>query len=130
MAIVWIAFLLSAIMCTGAQYIYLNENNDYVSNYEVMVQIQRLMTQQGKIRESVDSLRQMFERLSTHSGVKIIKKGCDPGWVKYKTHCYFIGKRKVSWIEAMYECEARCSHVVEIETKEESDWLARTLLFN
>ncbi|XP_062579048.1 C-type lectin 37Da-like, partial [Saccostrea cucullata] len=27
------------------------------------------------------------------------------------------------------ECERKCSHLVEIATKEESDWLAETFLF-
>ncbi|XP_062593876.1 collectin-10-like, partial [Saccostrea cucullata] len=28
-----------------------------------------------------------------------------------------------------YDCEVRCSYLVEIETKEESDWLAQAFLF-
>ncbi|XP_061191030.1 perlucin-like protein, partial [Saccostrea echinata] len=48
--------------------------------------------------------------------------------LEYSTHCYFIYQTEVRWMEAKSECEARCSHLVEIETKEESDWLAETFV--
>ncbi|XP_062598128.1 perlucin-like protein [Saccostrea cucullata] len=59
----------------------------------------------------------------------ITAKGCEPGWLQYETHCYFFGESEVTWMEAKSECEGSCSYLVEIETKEESDWLAQTFLF-
>ncbi|XP_022312082.2 asialoglycoprotein receptor 2-like isoform X2 [Crassostrea virginica] len=55
-------------------------------------------------------------------------KGCDDDWIEYGGHCYFIGPSKVTWEEAKAACLGVCSHLVEIDSKEESEWLANTFL--
>ncbi|XP_052694824.1 C-type mannose receptor 2-like [Crassostrea angulata] len=66
---------------------------------------------------------------STSDKIVWYRSGCRPNWVEFKGHCYFYGKlKKVSWFEAKAECQNRFSHLVEIEDKAESDWLASTFL--
>ncbi|XP_061176187.1 low affinity immunoglobulin epsilon Fc receptor-like [Saccostrea echinata] len=56
------------------------------------------------------------------------EKGCGSQWLEYRNHCYFHNQMKATWTEAKLWCESRYAHLVEIESKEESDWLARTFL--
>ncbi|XP_062593262.1 microfibril-associated glycoprotein 4-like [Saccostrea cucullata] len=77
MAMVWAALLLSGIVCTSSQYIYSKDR--CASNGETMMQIRELVIQQGRIQESVDSLRRMVKKLEedvnkTHEDVRIVKK--------------------------------------------------------
>ncbi|XP_052695634.1 uncharacterized protein LOC128174030, partial [Crassostrea angulata] len=43
--------------------------------------------------------------------------------VAYSGHHYFYLEENVTWAEAKVECQKKCAHLVEIETKAESDWL-------
>uniref|UniRef100_A0A8W8P0L5 C-type lectin domain-containing protein n=1 Tax=Magallana gigas TaxID=29159 RepID=A0A8W8P0L5_MAGGI len=55
--------------------------------------------------------------------------GCGANWIEFKGHCYFYGKHQtVSWFDAKAECQNMFSHLVEIDDKAESDWLASTFL--
>nr|XP_034319113.1 hepatic lectin-like [Crassostrea gigas] len=47
-------------------------------------------------------------------------------WLEYAGHYYFYGEELLTWTDAKVECQKICAHLVEIETKEESDWLAAT----
>ncbi|XP_052695391.1 collectin-12-like [Crassostrea angulata] len=49
-------------------------------------------------------------------------------WVEYLGHYYFYGEEKFSWVDAKLECQKKCAHLVEIETKEKSDWLMTKFL--
>uniref|UniRef100_K1QUK2 Aggrecan core protein n=1 Tax=Magallana gigas TaxID=29159 RepID=K1QUK2_MAGGI len=49
-------------------------------------------------------------------------------WVEYSGHLYLYGEEKLTWEDAKLECQKKCAHLVQIETKEESDWLAATFL--
>ncbi|XP_056001958.1 C-type lectin domain family 17, member A-like [Ostrea edulis] len=55
---------------------------------------------------------------------------CTSSWIEYKGNCYYKGEKRVNWRDAKLECEKRCSHLVEIGDKEESDFLASTFLLN
>ncbi|XP_062600623.1 microfibril-associated glycoprotein 4-like isoform X1 [Saccostrea cucullata] len=75
---VLVALLMSGIVCTSAQYIYPKENNRCASNGDIMLQIRDLLIQQGRIQESVDSLRRMVKRLEDdvtdiHEDVRMVK---------------------------------------------------------
>ncbi|XP_062577706.1 fibroleukin-like isoform X2 [Saccostrea cucullata] len=77
MAMVWVALLLSGIVCTSSQYIYSKDR--CASNGETMMQIRDLVIQQGRIQESVDSLRRMVKKLEedvtkTHENARIVRK--------------------------------------------------------
>ncbi|XP_052695309.1 collectin-12-like [Crassostrea angulata] len=54
--------------------------------------------------------------------------GKEINWVEYSGNYYFYGEESVTWADGKLECQKRCAHLVEIETKEESDWLAATFL--
>ncbi|XP_061170862.1 CD209 antigen-like protein C [Saccostrea echinata] len=56
------------------------------------------------------------------------KKGCPHPWTEYNNHCYLEGQTKVTWMGAKTECVSRCSHLVVIDSEEESEWLAVTFL--
>ncbi|XP_062601178.1 microfibril-associated glycoprotein 4-like [Saccostrea cucullata] len=82
MAMVWVVFLMSGVLCTSAQYIYSKENDRCARNGETMMKIREILFQQMKIQKSVDSLLQMVKRLEedvtkTHEDVQIVKKGLD-----------------------------------------------------
>ncbi|XP_062592613.1 fibroleukin-like [Saccostrea cucullata] len=79
MAMVWVALLMSGIVCTSSQYIYSKDR--CASNGETMMQIRELVMQQGRIQESLDSLRRMVKKLEedvtktkTHEDVRIVRK--------------------------------------------------------
>uniref|UniRef100_K1QRK2 Aggrecan core protein n=1 Tax=Magallana gigas TaxID=29159 RepID=K1QRK2_MAGGI len=55
---------------------------------------------------------------------------CENGWLKFNGHCYKKSSSKATWANAKLECQKMCSYLVEIESKEESDWLATTFLDN
>ncbi|XP_062572854.1 collectin-12-like [Saccostrea cucullata] len=42
--------------------------------------------------------------------------------------CYLHDLTKVTWTDAKLFCESRNAHLVEIESKDKSDWLAGTFL--
>ncbi|XP_078328179.1 low affinity immunoglobulin epsilon Fc receptor-like, partial [Crassostrea virginica] len=54
--------------------------------------------------------------------------GCETGWVEFKGHCYHKGHSNLTWSEAKMECRKLCSYLVEIESKEEADWISKTFL--
>nr|XP_011455949.2 aggrecan core protein-like [Crassostrea gigas] len=54
--------------------------------------------------------------------------GKEFNWVEYSGHYYFFGAENVTWIDAKMECQKMCAHLAEVETKEESEWLAATFL--
>ncbi|XP_052695029.1 CD209 antigen-like [Crassostrea angulata] len=51
-------------------------------------------------------------------------------WVEYFGHYYFYEEEKLTWEGAKLACQKKCAHLVEIEKKEKSDWLATTFLLN
>nr|XP_022312036.1 C-type lectin domain family 17, member A-like [Crassostrea virginica] len=57
-----------------------------------------------------------------------LKVGCETGWVEFKGHCYHKGHSNLTWSEAKMECRKLCSYLVEIESKEEADWISGTFL--
>nr|XP_022312741.1 low affinity immunoglobulin epsilon Fc receptor-like isoform X2 [Crassostrea virginica] len=57
-------------------------------------------------------------------------RGCETGWLEFKGHCYHKGQTKGNWSEAKLECRSRCSYLIEIESKEEADWISATFLEN
>ncbi|XP_078330887.1 C-type mannose receptor 2-like [Crassostrea virginica] len=56
--------------------------------------------------------------------------GCETGWLEFNGHCYFRGHTKVNWPDAKTECSKRCSYLIEIESKEEAEWISATFLEN
>ncbi|XP_078330815.1 collectin-12-like [Crassostrea virginica] len=65
------------------------------------------------------------EGLSTYRQEK-----CETGWLEFKGHCYHKGQTKGNWSEAKTECRKMCSYLIEIESKEEDDWISATFLEN
>ncbi|XP_078330832.1 low affinity immunoglobulin epsilon Fc receptor-like [Crassostrea virginica] len=61
--------------------------------------------------------------INTHSVIT----GCETGWFEFKGHCYYKGQTKVTWSDAK-ECGKMCSYLIEIESKEEADWISATFL--
>lgn len=61
---------------------------------------------------------------SLSSEMQQFRKGCGSDWVEFKGHCYFYGQQTVTWSNAKLECQNMCSYLVEIEDKEEADWLS------
>nr|XP_022312738.1 perlucin-like protein [Crassostrea virginica] len=72
--------------------------------------------------------------INTHSVItgndvmSTFHKGCETGWVEFKGHCYYKGQIKVTWSDAKKECGKMCSYLIEIENKEEADWISATFL--
>ncbi|XP_062600625.1 angiopoietin-2-like isoform X3 [Saccostrea cucullata] len=76
MANVWTVILAWSFLCTSSQKIYSEENNRCASDGETMMQIGEFLIQQGRLQESLDSLRQIIKRLEEDvtkikSGLKI-----------------------------------------------------------
>nr|XP_034315160.1 neurocan core protein isoform X2 [Crassostrea gigas] len=67
---------------------------------------------------------------SSFEGMLAYQKGCENGWLKFNGHCYKKSSSKATWANAKLECQKMCSYLVEIESKEESGWLATTFLDN
>eukprot|EP00105_Crassostrea_gigas_P023330 XP_011443128.1 PREDICTED: uncharacterized protein LOC105339334 [Crassostrea gigas] len=53
----------------------------------------------------------------------------DLNW-KFMGHYYYHVEKNATWEEAKLECQKLCSYLVEINSKEESDWLAAAFLMN
>ncbi|XP_078330831.1 low affinity immunoglobulin epsilon Fc receptor-like [Crassostrea virginica] len=58
----------------------------------------------------------------------VLSTGCETGWFEFKGHCYYKGQIKVTWSDAKKECGKMCSYLIEIENKEEADWISATFL--
>nr|XP_022310946.1 lectin BRA-3-like [Crassostrea virginica] len=56
--------------------------------------------------------------------------GCETGWLEFKGHCYHKGQTKGNWTEAKVECRKMRSYLIEIESKEEAEWISATFLEN
>ncbi|XP_078330829.1 perlucin-like protein [Crassostrea virginica] len=65
-----------------------------------------------------------------NEGMSTYRKGCETGWLEFKGHCYHKGQIKGNWSEAKLECRNMCSYLIEIESKEEADWISATFLEN
>ncbi|XP_052694053.1 lectin BRA-3-like [Crassostrea angulata] len=52
----------------------------------------------------------------------------DINWVEHSGHYYFYGEEELTWAVAKLECQKLCAYLVEIETQEESEWLAATFI--
>nr|XP_022310943.1 low affinity immunoglobulin epsilon Fc receptor-like [Crassostrea virginica] len=65
-----------------------------------------------------------------NEGMSTYRKGCETGWLEFKGHCYHKGQTKGNWSEAKLECRNMCSYLIEIESKEEADWISATFLEN
>nr|XP_034321033.1 collectin-12-like [Crassostrea gigas] len=61
---------------------------------------------------------------------QMLRYGKEFKWVEYFGQYYFYGEEKLTWEDAKLACQKKCAHLVEIETKEKSDWLATTFLLN
>ncbi|XP_078330886.1 low affinity immunoglobulin epsilon Fc receptor-like [Crassostrea virginica] len=55
---------------------------------------------------------------------------CETGWLEFKGHCYYKGHTKANWSDAKTECSKMCSYLIEIESKEEAEWISATFLEN
>ncbi|XP_022310986.2 C-type lectin domain family 4 member E-like [Crassostrea virginica] len=49
-------------------------------------------------------------------------------WTEFAGHYYLYRNENVTWFDAKSECEKMCAYLVEIDSKEETDWLADTFL--
>ncbi|XP_022311803.2 collectin-12-like [Crassostrea virginica] len=63
-------------------------------------------------------------------GILPYQKGCETGWLEFNGHCYYAikGQSKVQWSEAKTQCRTMCSYLVEIDSKEEADWISSIFL--
>ncbi|XP_062583170.1 C-type lectin domain family 17, member A-like [Saccostrea cucullata] len=51
---------------------------------------------------------------------------CQPGWVPFENHCYFLNKTEDTWENAKKHCEQNKAHLLEIETEIENTWARET----
>ena len=51
---------------------------------------------------------------------------CENGWESFGTNCYFLSSEKMTWDDAWEFCRARDSHIVEVNDKEETEFLVQT----
>ncbi|XP_065933678.1 uncharacterized protein [Magallana gigas] len=65
---------------------------------------------------------------TTYEGMTSYKKGCETGWLEFKGHCYIEGQSLATWNDANLQCKKMCSHLVEIDSQDENDWLTMTML--
>nr|XP_022310944.1 low affinity immunoglobulin epsilon Fc receptor-like [Crassostrea virginica] len=65
-----------------------------------------------------------------NEGLSTYRKGCETGWLEFNGHCYHKGQTKGNWSEAKVECRKMCSYLIEIESKEEAEWISATFLEN
>nr|XP_022307439.1 perlucin-like protein isoform X1 [Crassostrea virginica] len=77
----------------------------------------QLMKKLTQIQKSVDSL----------NNAKNLTKGCKSGWKAYGGHCYLYIKTPHNWFEAQMKCREFGGTLVQIDSKEENDWLLKTL---
>uniref|UniRef100_A0A194AMS9 C-type lectin domain-containing protein n=1 Tax=Pinctada fucata TaxID=50426 RepID=A0A194AMS9_PINFU len=52
-----------------------------------------------------------------------LSKGCDPGWLPYGDHCYFMVKQKKTWYDAKSNCDSMGSYLVRVDDIEENEWI-------
>ncbi|XP_038615088.1 natural killer cells antigen CD94-like [Tachyglossus aculeatus] len=62
-------------------------------------------------------------------------KGCHSGpclenWVAYRNHCYLFSKESASWEESRIACAAKNSSLLQIDSKEELDFLKLLSLYH
>ncbi|XP_062576550.1 perlucin-like protein [Saccostrea cucullata] len=50
---------------------------------------------------------------------------CSEGWMQYLDHCYLLRTTPTSWDNAILQCQSLGSYLVEIETKEEDEWIRK-----
>ncbi|XP_056006840.1 perlucin-like [Ostrea edulis] len=53
---------------------------------------------------------------------------CDQGWLFFGSHCYFYNATKSSWNDAVLQCQAHSSYLLEINSSEENQWIVSTFL--
>ena len=86
-------------------------------------QLQRLYT-------VIEEIRQML--MDSHSTTGSVPLTQCPGEFLYRNSnlrsCYFISKTKLSWNDAVEDCLRRGSHLAEIQSVEENDYLGPLLM--
>nr|XP_022311364.1 low affinity immunoglobulin epsilon Fc receptor-like [Crassostrea virginica] len=81
--------------------------------------------------EDFDSTGNTNLIITSNEGMSTYRQeGCETGWLEFKGHCYHKGHNKGNWSEAKTECRNMCSYLIEIESKEEADWISATYLEN
>ncbi|XP_062596308.1 perlucin-like protein [Saccostrea cucullata] len=53
--------------------------------------------------------------------------GCHTGWRRYQDHCYLFEQTFLNWNEAKTYCTNNGAYLVEIDTKDEDDWLVEQI---
>ncbi|XP_061197671.1 C-type lectin domain family 4 member M-like [Saccostrea echinata] len=93
--------------------------------------VQTTEEQDKKLLELVEGMQNELAKLKnsiSNLTKDIPSKSCPSDWSSFGSSCYMIIKQKKSWDDAAVKCLRYGAKLVEIETKEENDFLKQTLI--
>ncbi|XP_062587632.1 low affinity immunoglobulin epsilon Fc receptor-like [Saccostrea cucullata] len=106
---------------------------DYVNaeSLQMKKDISNNKEQDTKLLEIVEGMQSELTKLKNNMSTlnkDIPQNSCPPDWSSFGSSCYIVIKQKKSWDDAAIKCLRYGAKLVEIETKEENDFLKQTLI--
>ncbi|XP_053383025.1 perlucin-like isoform X2 [Mercenaria mercenaria] len=92
-----------------------DSNSDEITEDDDKVVLKKLTVMDKKISRILATIN--------GDGDTIIYQGCPNGWVSFNASCYLFGSDKLNFVAAQEYCQLRRSHLVSVETTDETAFL-------
>ncbi|XP_063405616.1 C-type lectin domain family 4 member E-like [Mytilus trossulus] len=53
-----------------------------------------------------------------------VEGACQPGWIHFKTSCYYFSTNSLNWQKASTDCKGRSAKLVSVDTSQENGFIA------
>ncbi|XP_062596365.1 CD209 antigen-like protein C isoform X2 [Saccostrea cucullata] len=79
------------------------------------------------IQSNIETQIKKILKREMSSSKDMCTKSCPFNWTPFRSSCYYIREQEKSWDNAAMECQYYGAKLVEIETKDENDFLKQRL---